>query len=824
MCSVVYQSKNPFNLPSHYMQNKTLSSAKSSFKLILLAFMLLPILSWAQKKKSSKPIKGYGAASYTLSTSEQYMSAWLVAGPVRIDTSQGNPQTQTQISFFKEDIQPVTILINKPLAPLELKGKQYAWQLVKTSTDIIDLDKQYSGADFAAAFALAEIRSDKEVKTFLSVGSDDGIRIWHNGKLIHDNWIPRGVNKDDDLVPITLQPGSNQILLKVQDIQQGWGFVVRLLNKEAIADQLITASGKDDIDQINMLLEAGASLEKKNASGLTALSNARLNGRADAAQLLLSKGAKETSVPPVDVLINGLYHSLDGKSASGIAVLVSKDGNVIYKKGFGYADIEKKELVKPDTKFRIGSITKQFTAAAILKLQEEGKISVTDKLSKFLPDFPRADEVTIHQLLTHISGIHSYTGKPEFIAKVTSPITEEALITFFKNDPYDFSPGEKWQYNNSAFFLLGHIIGKVTGKPYAEYLKKTFFDPLGMTNTGVHSSTLNLQNEAKGYTKENGQYKPATNWDMSWAGGAGALYSTVEDLYKWNEALFNGKVLQENSLKAGFTPVVLSNGKKPDNANYGYGWALGDYRGQDIIEHGGGLHGFIAQLARYPEENVTVVLLTNIAPPEVNISSNTIAEFLLWEKMEKQKSRVVNTSVSEDVNQYVGRYDFQNGAVMIITVENNNLFAQLSGQPKFPIFPSGEGEYFWKVVDAKIGFIKNAGGEVEYGNFEQNGNKIKVSKLKDEPIVSIDKALYTLYSGKYDYGDDLIITISIENDKLFAQATNQPRFEILPLSEKEFTVRELNARLLFVKEPDGKVNKFILDMAGQKKDVVRVVE
>jgi hypothetical protein len=247
---------------------------------------------------------------------------------------------------------------------------------------------------------------------------------------------------------------------------------------------------------------------------------------------------------------------------------------------------------------------------------------------------------------------------------------------------------------------------------------------------------------------------------MSWAGGAGALYSTVEDLYKWNEALFNGKVLHEKSLKAGLTPVLLNDGKKPGNATYGYGWALADYRGQDIIEHGGGLHGFLSQLARYPEENVTVVLLTNITPPEVNLSSNTIAQFLLWEKMEKQKSMEVNTAVSEDVDQYAGRYDFQNGAVMIITAENNNLFAQLTGQQKFPIFPSGEGEYFWKVVDAKIQFIKNAGGEVEYGNFEQNGNKLKVLKLKDEPIVSIDKALYTLYSGKYDYGNNMFITIT----------------------------------------------------------------
>ncbi|HTJ50775.1 MAG TPA: serine hydrolase [Cyclobacteriaceae bacterium] len=805
------------------MQKKNPPSSKSSLKLILLAILLLSIPSFGQVKNSSKPVKGYGEASYTLSTSEQYMSTWLIAGPVKMDTIGGNPQSQAQADFFKEEILPITILANKPPTPLERKGKQYPWQVIKTSDDIIDLDKQYS-ADFAAAFALAEIKSDKEIKTFLSVGSDDGIRIWHNGKLIHDNWIPRGVNKDDDLVPITLKPGSNQILLKVQDMQQGWGFVIRLLNKDALGDQLIISSGKGDLDQINLLLEAGASLEKKNASGLTALNNARLNGHDDVAQLLLSKGAKETPMPSVDALITGLYNSLDGKAVPGVAVLVSKDGKVIYKKGFGYGDIEKKELVKPDTKFRIGSITKQFTAASILKLQEEGRISVTDKLSKFLPDFPRGNEVTIHQLLTHTSGIHSFTGKPEFITRVTSPITEEALITFFKNDPYDFNPGEKWQYNNSGYFLLGYIIGKVTGKPYGDYLKETFFDPLHMTNTGVHTSTLKLENEAKGYTKENGQYKRATNWDMSWAGGAGALYSTVEDLNTWNDALFNGKVLQDKSMKAGFTPVLLSNGQKPNNANYGYGWSLDDYRGQDIIEHGGGLHGFISQLARYPKENVTVVILTNVTPTEVNLNSNMLAEFLLWEKMEKQKSHAVNTSVSENVNQYVGRYDFQSGAVMVVTAENNNLFAQLGGQPKFPIYPSGEGEYFWKVVAAKIKFVKNANGEIEYGDFEQNGNKIKAPKLKDEIIVSIDKALYALYAGKYDYGNNVIVAITKENDKLFAQATNQPKFEILPTSEKEFTVQELNAKLLFVKEPDGKVSKLILDMAGEKKEMPRLME
>jgi CubicO group peptidase (beta-lactamase class C family) len=804
------------------MQTK-ISSEKHWFKLILVAFLVLPIFSNAQKKKQSKTLKGYGEASYSLTESEKFMSQWLIAGPVKVNPD-GTPQAEVQQTFFKENAPPINVVATKPLVPMDIKGKQYAWALVKASGDIIDLDKQYAAADFAAAFAMAEIRSDKEVKTFLSVGSDDGIRIWHNGKLIHDNWIPRAVSKDADLVPIILQPGSNQILLKVQDMQGGWGFVVRVLSKESLSERLIAPSGNGDMEQIRMLLEAGASADSRNSAGLTALNNARMNGREDVVQLLRDKGAKETPLPPVETMINGLYNTLDGKAASGVAVLVAKDGQVIFKKGFGYANIGNSEPVKPDTKFRIGSITKQFTAAAVLKLQEAGKISVTDKLSKFLPDFPRADEVTIHHLLTHTSGIHSYTSKPDFINKVTSAITEEDLIAYLRNDPYDFNPGEKWLYNNSAYFILGHIIGKVAGKPYGDYLKETFFDPLAMTSTGVHSSKLNLQNEAKGYSGQNDQYVLAPDWEMSWAGGAGALYSTVEDLFKWNEAVFNGKVLSEHSMKAAFTPVLLSNGSKPENAKYGYGWALNEYRGQDIIEHSGGLHGFSSQMARYPEENTTVVLLTNTMPPVVNMNSNRIAEFLLWEKMEKQESRALNAAVSEDVKQYAGRYDFANGAVMIITEENNNLFAQLTGQPKFPLFPSGEGAYFWKVVDAKIQFVKNASGEIEYGNFEQSGNKLKVTKLRDEAIVAIDKALYKLYSGKYNFGNNMVIDITMENDKLFVQATNQPRFEILPISDLEFTVRELNAKLLFVKEPDGKVGKFILDMGGQKTEVVKVAE
>jgi CubicO group peptidase (beta-lactamase class C family) len=788
---------------------------------LLVTTLLLPLLVFAQDKKATKPTKGYGEASYSISESQKYMTRWLVAGPIEMPDNESTDESK-QLSFFKQEISGPTVSPGKPLSPVNVNGKDYQWEILSSNSEIIDLDAKYAGKDFAAAFAMAEIKSDKTEKRYLGVGSDDGIRIWHNGKLIHDNWIPRGLNKDEDLVPITFQAGSNQILVKVQDLRGGWGFVIRVLDQKATSDQLVAAAGTGDLDQLTALLNAGAPVDATNSAGLTALNNAKLHGFDDVAKFLVEKGAKESAIPSLEKLIDAIYNKLEGKKASGVAILVSKEGRVLYKKGFGYADIEGKQLVQPGTKFRIGSITKQFTAAAILKLQEEGKISVADKLSKFLPDFPRGGEVTIHHLLTHTSGIHSYTGKPDFIAKVTSPITEEELVASFKNDPYDFNPGERWEYNNSAYFLLGHIISKVSGKSYENFLRDNFFVPLGMNNTGIHKSSLKLTNEAKGYTKEKDNYALATNWDMSWAGGAGALYSTVEDLNTWNEALFNGKVLSEKSLQAALTPVLLNSGAK-STPSYGYGLGINNYRGQDVVEHGGGLHGFVSQLARYPEEKVNVVILTNITPSEVSLSSNPIAEFLLWEKMDGQKSKTVDLSVKENLAAYVGRYDFQ-GAVMTITAEGGNLFAQLSQQPRFPIFPSAEGEYFWKVVDAKIKFIKNGSGEVEYADFEQNGNKLKVAKMKEEKIVSIDKSFYKLYSGRYDMGNSFIITISTESDKIYAQATNQPKFEILPLSESEFTLKEVSAKIIFVTEQDGKVAKLILDQGGQRRDLVRLVD
>ena len=751
------------------------------------------------------------------------MKSWLVAGPVFVSQESVNPDRATQEKIFKENaLTSVKVNNGKPVAPLEIMQNTLQWKLISSGEDIVKLDKVFGDNDknYVYAYALAEIRAEKPGMMRLGVGSDDGIKIWLNGKLVHENWIPREANKDDDIIPLQLVKGSNQILLKVQDMEQGWGFVARLLDEAVMGNELVTVASSGNIEKLNFLLKNGANINFKNSFGITPLIAAKITGREDVAQLLVKNGAKEQTVPSPQNLVDSYYASLKNKEAPGIAILVSKDGKVMYEKGFGYADIKRKKIVTPATKFRIGSVTKQFTAAAILKLQEKNLLSVTDKLSKYIPDFPRGDEVTIHHLLTHTSGIHSYTNKPDFLNRVTKTISEDSLIRYFKNDPYDFNPGENYMYNNSGYILLEYIIGKVSGKTYADYLKQTFFDPLQMKNTGVHYAGIKLENEALGYSGNNGKYEDALNWDMSWAGGAGALYSTLHDLDIWNNALHSGKVLSEPSLKASLTTVVLNNGNKPA-MNYGYGIMTAKYRGLDNIHHSGGLHGFVSQLVYYPKQKLSIVMFANNMTPDIPLNPNKIAEAFAWNEMEKQPSSIETMVPVDSLKLYAGRYDFMNGAVMQITLEGNKLFAQLSGQEKFEIFPSSQNEFFWKVVEARIKFIRDDNGVISHGVFRQNGQELNVKKLKEEQIISINPVLLDRYTGKYKYINDMVVTVSKENNRLFAQATGQGKLEMFPVSDTQFVLKDINAKITF-KEEGGKVNKLMLNLNGTDSELPRM--
>lgn len=295
------------------------------------------------------------------------------------------------------------------------------------------------------------------------------------------------------------------------------------------------------------------------------------------------------------------------------SALVAENGKIIFKKGFGSANMEWNIPNQADTKFRLGSISKQFTALLIVKLAEEGKIKLDVPLTTYLKDYPKenGDKITIHHLLTHTSGIPNYTNAPNFFKdKARNPYTPEEFVKTFSSLPLEFTPGEKFNYSNSGYFLLGYIIEKTTSKTYEQYLQEIIFTPLKMVNSGYDHSDVILKNRAAGYEKQGKKIVNAAYLDMSIPYAAGSLYSTVEDLYLWDQALYTNKLLSEKSMESLFKPYI-----SVGRASYGYGWFIDEVDGGTgkvkIIGHGGGINGFNTIISRYPANKNLIVLLNN---------------------------------------------------------------------------------------------------------------------------------------------------------------------------------------------------------------------
>ncbi len=590
-------------------------------------------------------------------------------------------------------------------------------------------------------------------------------------------------------------------------------------------EMLFRSIRKGDPEGVAHAIAEGADVNA-HRFGLTAWITAKQHGFEEIANELASQGA-DTSVkpPPIGSTIERFLGDLFNKSTPACSVLVSRDGTVIAQSAFGVADIKKKVPASTNSKFLIGSVTKQFTAAAILRLQQDGKLNVEDKLSKFLPDFPRGETITLHHLLTHTSGIVSYTSKPDFMATVHQATTEKQLVDSFKDDPPMFAPGEKFAYCNSGYFLLGHIIGKVSGVPFAEYLRTTFFEPLAMDDTAVYDSDRPTEDLVIGYSYIDEAFETAQLWHMSRAGAAGALVSTVGDLNRWNEAVFgpDHKVLSQASLDAAFAPTTLNDGTKSD---YGYGWQLGSQRGVRALQHTGGLQGFLSALIRYPDAKVNIVVLMNAMPngnlPPPQKIATSIGEQVLWQQMQPRTSRVVDKTVDPDtLKDFVGQYDYGSPSVLDVTLEGGQLFAQLSGQKKLPIYPRNATTFFWKIVDAEVEFVRDDSGVVVEAIHRQNGRTSRNKRLPTQPVVELSKDDLQAFVGKYDYGGPTLI-VTRDGKQLLAQLTGQDAYKIYPESDTTFAWHAVDAHVEFVKDDQGNVIKAIHTQGGRTFDAPRI--
>ncbi|MFN0159001.1 MAG: serine hydrolase [Bacteroidota bacterium] len=350
----------------------------------------------------------------------------------------------------------------------------------------------------------------------------------------------------------------------------------------------------------------------------------------------------QTTPDKIDGLVK-LYHDYGQFNGT---VLVAEHGKIIYKKGFGSANMEWDIPNQPDTKFRLGSITKQFTAMLILQLVQQGRLKLDGKITEYLPDYPKktGDKITIHHLLTHTSGIPGYTEFPNFFRDLSrNPSTPEAFVKSFADSSLLFEPGSKFSYSNSGYFLLGVIIEKVTGKPYEQVLRENILKPLNMSSTGYDHHSAILKKRATGYEKDGPTYVNSQYLDMSLPYSAGALYSTAEDLYLWDQALYSDKLLPEKTRDLLFARHTPARG-----SSYGYGWFLGKApigRTSDsvmVIEHGGGINGFNTLISRIPSEHNLIVLLNNTGGAPLGAMSQAIRGILYDKPFDLPKKSIAD--------------------------------------------------------------------------------------------------------------------------------------------------------------------------------------
>ena len=409
---------------------------------------------------------------------------------------------------------------------------------------------------------------------------------------------------------------------------------------------------------------------------------------------------------------------------NGTVFAATKD-TVIFEKGYGYKNKSANARNDTNTIFQIGSITKQFTAAIILRLMEQRKLSLQDSLTKYIPDYPNGNKITIENLLTHTSGIYNYTNDVAFMVDgSTHPISRDSLINRFKYKPLDFSPGQKFNYSNSGYTLLGYIIEKVTGQSYFQVVRQQIFEPLHMDHSGFDFTHLNSPDKAIGYTTPEST-TPANIVDSSVSFAAGAIYTTVGDLYKWDRALRAGQIISPASQEKAYTPHL---------AQYGYGWFVITMYNKKVVEHGGGITGFVSDIRRIPEDETCIIVLDN-QPNQANPSNiaRDILAILNGKDVKLPETKVATTAETTVdttiLRQYIGVYEISPTFSIAVTLDGGRLYGQATGQGKFELFAEKKDAFFLKVVRAEVEFVRGADNKVEKLILHQNGQDITGKRL-----------------------------------------------------------------------------------------------
>jgi len=551
--------------------------------------------------------------------------------------------------------------------------------------------------------------------------------------------------------------------------------------------------------------------------------------------LLLSTSAfAATKKGQIETLLSK-YNAM--RQFNGSVLVANRDG-VLLKKGYGLANFEWQIPNAPDTKFRLGSITKQFTSMAVMQLVAEGKITLDDKMTQYLDDYraDTGDKITIRHLLTHTSGIPSYTGQVGFIQRVSrNPYGVAEFVKTYASGDLEFEPGTKYAYNNSGYFLLGAILEKVTGKPYEQVIKERIFDPLGMKDSGYDHHTTILPKRASGYELTTNGYRNAGYVDMSIPYAAGSLYSTVEDLYKWDRVLYDERLLSDELKTVMWTPML---------EDYAFGWAVRPLALQDgttklaTIRHNGGINGFSTVLVRVPETRELVVLLDNTSRGDkLDELTAGILGILHGVPARDPRKSIIDATMaaleSGDVARAVAEYrelkrtrpDEYEFAEPELNTVGYTLLAQGRVTDAIEIFklnvemfPQGFNPYD-SLAEA---YMVHGDKELAIANYRKslelnpkNTNATDQLKHLEAPEATIVLDL-DRFVGRYELAPGFVLAITREGDALKGQATGQPMFALTPLSATEFNVVGVAARIAFTLPEEGPATSLTLYQGGRE--------
>ncbi len=529
--------------------------------------------------------------------------------------------------------------------------------------------------------------------------------------------------------------------------------------------------------------------------------------------------AQSPDVKAVSAEFDKLLSAQFKSGETGCAALVAMNGRIIYKKAFGMANLELNVPMQPDMVFRIGSITKQFTAIAILQLMEQGKLSLQDDITKFIPDYPtQAYKITIENLLTHTSGIKSYTSDPGIMKYMKDDFKPEEVIDKFKNLPMEFAPGTKWNYNNSGFFLLGYIIEKASGMKYQDYIEQNLLKPAGMTNSLYGSDRKIVKNRAYPYANDGDTAVNADYLSMLLPYSAGSLMSTVEDLYKWNRALLSNKFVKKETLEKAWTEFKLADGS---GTHYGYGWSLSQVQGIRTIEHGGGINGYLTNAIYLPEKDLFVAVFSNNTAKSPEAVSTKMAAIAIG-KPYTHKETPVPAGI---IDQYPGVYEDMSGSQRLITKEGTELFSQRTG-PKLKMKQFAPDSFFFDDYFTILTFKRDASGTITGVEADDRGVITTYQKtakpLPSHVEIKLGSDVLSNYVGEFELSPGFVLAVTIEGDRIFGQATGQSKVEMYPESETKFFLKVVDAQLEFVKDESGKFNKLILHQGGKDMEGKRV--